>query len=215
MELMEKLAIIGTKDLAHQVAAYARDTGRFEVVGYLDNQEPCGSVVNGLPVFGTVADAETLYKKGVFDSVFIAVGYSRFDLKEEFYRTIKGRVPLATIICSDTIIHPTARIGEGVLIVYGSQLDLEAEIEDNVTVTSNVLIGHQSRIGKHSFLAGRTATAGFVNIGERCFLGMNSLFTDHVTVGDDIWICPGTVVAKDLKEKGKYMSASLKIYKVE
>lgn len=215
MEAMERLAIIGTKNFAHQVAAYALDTGRFQVVGYLDNQEPCGSMVNGLPVFGTVADAETLYKNGAFDSVFIAVGYSRFDLKEEFYKQIKGKVPLATIICPHTVIHHTACIGEGVLIAAGSQIGFGAEIEDNVTITSGVLIGHQSHIGKHSFFAGRVATAGFVHIGERCFLGLNSMFADDVTVANDIWICPGTVVAKDLKEKGKYMSSSLKIYKVE
>lgn len=215
MESMERLAIIGTKNLAHQIAAYARDAGRFEVVGYIDNQEAAGTVINGVPVLGSVAQAEELYRAGRFDSVFIAIGYSHFDLKEEFYRQVKGRIPLATIICPDTIIHPTAIIGEGVLIASGTQIGLGAVVEDNVTITSGVLIGHQSRIGKHSFFAGRVALAGFVKIGERCFLGLNSMFADDVTVGDDIWICPGTVVAKDVKEKGKYMSAALKIYKVE
>ena len=38
---------------------------------------------------------------------------------------------------------------------------------------------------------------------------------DHIKLTNDVWIGLGCIVTKDIKEPGKYMSPSAKLYKIE
>ena len=62
---MKRLAIIGTKDFAEQITEFALRTGEFEVVGYYDNIEPKGNLINGRPVLGIIEEAITDYQKQI------------------------------------------------------------------------------------------------------------------------------------------------------
>ena len=212
---MKRLAIIGTKEFAEQITAFALHTGEFEVVGYYDNIEPKGNKVNGRPVFGTVDDAIEGYKNKVFDEIFIGVGYTRFDLREQFYTQLKGKVPFANIIWPGAFVSKSASLGEGIFIGKNSSVDMGSVIEDNVFIHGESQIGHDNHIGAHSYISGHVNSAGFVSMGKRIFLGICVCIADHITICDDAWIGLACVVAKNIKEPGKYMSPAAKLYKIE
>ena len=44
---MEKIALIGSKEFARQIREYAEETMIFQVVGYFDDYEPTGKMVDG------------------------------------------------------------------------------------------------------------------------------------------------------------------------
>ena len=212
---MKKLAIIGTKEFAEQITDFAIQTGGFEVVGYYDNIEPKGSVVYGRPVFGAVLDAVGGYQEHVFDEIFIAVGYTRFDLRELYYNQLKGKVPFANIIMPSAKITSTVQLGEGVFIGGGTTIDKDSIIDNNVFIHGASFIGHSNHIGSHTYISGRFNSAGFCEIGDRCFFGICTCVSDHISVCDDAWIGLACVVAKNIKEPGKYMSPAAKLYKIE
>lgn len=212
---MKRLAIIGTKEFAEQITDFASQTGNFEVVGYYDNIVPKGNIVNGRPVLGTVEDAIEGYKNNVFDEIFIGVGYTRFDLREQFYAQLKGKVPFANIISPKVIFENNVNLGEGVYIGRDCYICSGTVIEDNVFMHGGCIIAHDNKICKHSYLSGRIDTAGFCEIGERNFIGIRVLFADHVKTCNDVWVGLACVVAKDIKEPGKYMSPAAKLYKIE
>ena len=212
---MKKIAIIGTKEFAEQITDFALQTGCFEVVGYYDNIELKGNTVNSRPVLGTVADAVEGYQNGVFDEIFIAVGYTRFDLREQFYNQLKGKVPFANIIMQTAEVSPTAKLGEGNYIGPHTTIAAHTIIENNVFVHGNCLIGHDSIVHSHSYFSGRDYMAGFCEVGERVFVGLSVCVADHLTITDDVWVGIGSIVAKNLTEPGKYMSASARLIKVE
>lgn len=212
---MKRLAIIGTKEFAEQITNYALLTGIFEVVGYYDNIEPKGNIVNGRPVFGTVEDAIEGYENNVFDEIFIGVGYTRFDLREQFYMQLKGKVPFANIIMPGAKISDNVQIGEGVYIGATASIGANAVLGDNVFMHGGTRLGHDNYVGNHTYISGRLDTAGYCSIGARCFVGICVCIADHITICDDVWIGLGCIVAKSIKKPGKYVSPSIKLIKIE
>lgn len=211
---MKRLALIGTKEFAEQIFFFAKRTGEFEFVGYFDEIEPTGKIINGFPVLGKVDDAIKLYQEGKFDCIFIAVGYTRFDLREEFYNRLKGQVPFANIIDPTAELGRDVKLGEGIYVGRNAIIDDETVIEDNVFIHRNNMVGHNSIVHKHSYLSGLDHMAGFCEIGTRTFIGLSVCVADHVKIADDVWVGIGCIVAKNIKKPGKYMTESVLLTKI-
>ena len=113
---MKKLALIGSKDFAHQIRSFANQTGEYEVVGYFDDFSSKGTIIEGLPILGKIEDIIPTYEKNVFDYLFFAAGYNNFQFREETFSSLKGKVPFANIIMPNAKLSNNVRLGEGVLI---------------------------------------------------------------------------------------------------
>ena len=212
---MKRLALIGTKDFSEQIITFAQRTGEFEFVGYFDDLVEKGTIINGKPILGKVEEAIALYQDGLFDCIFEGIGYTRFDLREHYYELLKGKVPFANIIMPDAYISKTARLGEGVFVGNKSTIDDGCVIGNNVFMHGRTHIGHNSTIGDHTYISGTCNTAGYVTIGKKNFIGICVTIADHLSLCDDVWIGLACVVAKNIKEPGKYMSPAAKLYKIE
>ena len=212
---MKRLALIGSKDFAEQIQRFAEQTGEFEVVGYFDDFEPKGKLIRSLPILGCINDAEEEYNKGAYDCIFLAAGYNNFQFREEVFNRLSPAVPFANIIMKTAKIAPSAQLGQGVYIGGGTTIDEGTVIRDNVFIHGGTVIGHNNSVGSHTYISGRFNTAGFCTIGKRCFFGICSCVSDHITICDDVWIGLACVVIKNIKEPGKYMSPAAKLYKIE
>ena len=212
---MKKLALIGTKEFSDQIIHFAERTGEFEFVGYFDDLVEKGTIINGYSVLGKVEESIQLYNDGVFDCIFEGIGYTRFDLREFYYKMLKGLVPFANIIMPRVEIEENVTLGEGVFIGEDSVIGQNSIIDDNVFIHRGTFLAHDNRVCRHSYLAGRIDTAGFCEIGERNFVGVRALFSDNIKTCDDVWIGIGCIVAKDIETPGKYMTRSVALLKVE
>lgn len=212
---MKKLALIGTKEFSEQIASFANKTGEYEFVGYFDDLVERGTIINGKPVLGKVEDAIEIYKKGLIDCIFEGIGYTRFDLREYYYNLLQGKVPFANIIMPSANIASDVKLGEGVFVGGGTLIDKGCVIGNNVFIHGSSTIGHENIVGSHTYFSGRFNSAGFATIGKRCFFGICTCVSDHITICDDVWVGLACVVAKNIKEPGKYMSPAAKLYKIE
>lgn len=212
---MKRLALIGTKEFSEQIVLFALQTGEFEFFGYFDDLVEKGTVINGKPVWGKVEDAIALYQDGLFDCIFEGIGYTRFDLREYYYNLLKGKVPFANIIMPTAKIESNVELGEGVFIGGSSSIGSGSVIADNVFIHGYSDIGHNNEIGAHTYISGRFNSAGFCKMGNKCFMGICVIISDHIEIVDDVWIGLGCVVAKSIKESGKYMSPAARLYKIE
>ncbi|MCQ2346462.1 MAG: hypothetical protein MJZ92_00855 [Paludibacteraceae bacterium] len=212
---MQKLAIIGTKEFAFQIRDFALQLNQFEFVGYIDNVLPVGTEVEGKKVLGTVSEAISLYQQHIFDCIFIAVGYTHFELREAYYNQLAGHIPFANIIMPNVKLGLNVRLGEGIFIGENTQIGNNTIINNNVFMHGDTHIAHDNVIGEHTYISGRFNTAGFVTIGKRNFLGIGILISDHISICDDAWLGLGCIVAKDITIAGKYMSPSARLYRFE
>ncbi len=209
---MKKVAIIGTGDYSKSVVNFIERYKLYSVVGFFDNSLSIGSIINGYPIIGCDNDIISLYQKRLFDAVFIAIGYLNFTAREKLYRKVKDIVPLANLISPLASIDDTAIIGEGVMISDGAVVHANAIVEDNASVTLHSIVNHGCRVSAHSFLSTRVTMAGNVTIGKRCFIGVGVIISDGVSICDDVWLSPGSVVVKSLKKSGQYLSQATKLY---
>ena len=61
-------------------------------------------------------------------------------------------------------------------------------------------VGHGSTIKEHSYLASHVVISGHVEIGRRCFIGVNATIRDFLLIGDDTFIGMGAIVTRNLAE---------------
>ena len=209
---MKKIAFLGSGALAVDLSDTVVNWKLYEVAGFIDGNCVKGTLVNGYPVLGNDDDVVTLYNNGSFDFLFIAIGYLNFSIREKLYNRFKGIVPFANIISPTAYIHPTATIGEGVMVSDGVYISRHVILEDNVMITLRSIVNHDGHVKKHSFFSTLVTTAGNVTIGERCFAGVGVTISDGVTLCDDVWLSPGTVVANDIDTPVHYMSKTIKLY---
>ena len=167
-----------------------------------------------LPILGQTADLIHYYKDGVFDYVFIAIGYNHFEIKENVYNLIKGKIPLANIISEKAIVDSGAVLGEGILITDEAYIARDSVVGDNTSITLRSIINHGVRVGKHCFFSTNVTTAGNIRIGNRCFIGVGTIISDGVTICDDVWLSPGTVVGNNIEKPGRYISYAMKYIKI-
>jgi len=211
---MNNLALIGSKAMAHGIKDMVELYHLYNVIGYFDDFAEKGSVVEGKPVLGNTDDCINMYHEGIFDFIFIASGYNSFEGREKLYLKYKGIIPFANIISPTAFVHPSARIGEGVLLSDGAYINRDAVIEDNVAITLRSIVNHGGHVKKHTFFSTGVVTAGNVIIGERCFIGVGSVISDGVSICDDVWLTPGSIVIKDIKKPGHYLSQSSKLFNI-
>ncbi|MBX2826884.1 MAG: acetyltransferase [Flavobacteriaceae bacterium] len=200
---MKKLAVIGSGDLGQLIAHHAAHS--HEVVGFFDDFKKKGEMVHGIPVLGGVADISVAHKNAEFDELSIGIGYKHFAFREAVFQQFQNEVKFANIIHPSCYVDPSCKLGEGLVMLPGCTLDQGVTLGDNVLLNTSCSISHDSRIGAHTFLSPRVAIAGFVTIGNRCNIGINSTIIDNINISNDIQTGGGTVVIKNLLEKGLYV----------
>ena len=87
-------------------------------------------------------------------------------------------------------------IGNFTNIDKGSYRD--TEIGEGTKVDSCCHLGHNCRIGKHCLIVAGTIIGGSAEIGDFCFIGMNSSIKDHVKIGKHVIVGAGSVVIHDI-----------------
>lgn len=197
---MKRLLIVGAGDLGQQIAHFASSDKQFEVVGFVDDWQENGTIVNGVPVLGSIDDLLSLYAKNMFDETLIGVGYKHFGFRKELYDRFKDKIPFATFVHSSCYVDPTAEIGKGVVIYPRCIIDSHVRIQNNVLVNFGVGLGHDSVIGSHSFLAPMVSLSGKVETGEMCFMGTGAVVLDHLILAKSTTIGGGAVVVKNIIE---------------
>ncbi|MBL8065205.1 MAG: UDP-3-O-(3-hydroxymyristoyl)glucosamine N-acyltransferase [Chthonomonadaceae bacterium] len=99
-------------------------------------------------------------------------------------------------------------IGENAEIGANSTVDRAMTgatiVGDGTKIDNLVQIGHNSRIGRHTVLAGQVGVSGSVVIGDRVVCGGQVAFADHVTVCDDVMLAGRTGLMHDVTEPGSY-----------
>lgn len=211
---MKRLALIGAGSFAKQIMSYIESNDEYVVVGFFDDNTDLGVSFEGKSIFGVLDDIERKYQEGLFDCIFISIGYVWFDVRERIYNKLKGVVPFANIISKLATIKKGANLGEGILITDGVYISDTATIEDNVCITLRSIVNHGCTIKKHTFFSTNVSTAGNVVIGEKCFIGVGCIISDGVSICDNVWLSPGTIVVQNIKKQGKYLSPSIKIVNI-
>jgi UDP-3-O-[3-hydroxymyristoyl] glucosamine N-acyltransferase len=100
------------------------------------------------------------------------------------------------------------RIGDDVEIGANTCIDRGAiddtVIEDGAKLDNQIQIGHNTRIGAHTAIAGCVGIAGSADIGAHCTIGGAAMILGHLRIGDRVNISAASVVMRSIAKPGLY-----------
>lgn len=188
---MNDLIIVCAGGFGREVYYMAKSIGKWNIKGFIDDNLHALDGVNiALPIIGTIKDWRPS-KNEVF-----ALGVSNPKTKETIVGLMKAKgAKFETLIAPHSRIIETTTIGEG-CIISGS-------IGDCVKIGNFVNV-MGSMIGQDSTIDDFSTTTGFTNIasayiGKRVFLGSHSVILNGKKVGDDAFVCAGSIVFSNVK----------------
>lgn len=207
-----RIAIIGSNDLGQLMAYHAINDNKFDIYGFFDNKKEKNTKIEDYGrVVGTINDVEEQYVKKLFDGIILGVGYTQFSFKRELYERFYNKIPFVNIIHSSSYIDSSVKLGAGIFILPRCVIDMGCEIEDSVVLNTGVTIAHHTIIRKHSFLAPASAIAGYVQIGESNFIGINATILSHIKTCNNIIIGAGAVLTKNVSSHNVLVGNPAKI----
>jgi len=195
---MVKIALIGSREMSQRLTYFFESTGFGQVVGLFDDFESEGTIKFDKPILGKVADIPALYKKGAFESVAIAVGYSHRRFRKEAFEFVKRhQIPPVTFVHPTSYVDEAATIKAGCVILANCTIEMYTELHENVYLGATSFISEGAKIHAHSYCSAATKLAGGAEVGECCFLGINTTVIDRIRIGMNVQTAAGAVVTKD------------------
>lgn len=197
------LVIAGSEDYAieaYEAIEEINASGKiWRVLGFLDDGKPIGTeVYMGVKVIGSIREWEPSGNQ-----VFV-VGIASPSGKRKVAEILKSKgAVFQTIVSARAYVSPSAKIGEGCLILKDSNVNHGTVLGDFVTIGCS-MIGGNAVVGDYS------TTTSFVNltscqIGEGVFVGSHSVVLGKRKVGDGSFICAGSIVMGNVKPGKRVM----------
>lgn len=157
---------------------------------------------------------DILYKKGD-DNCFMFSDFDKSEFKDlEFYvglgylhlekrknvceQLTKNKCKFPYLIHKTAYIHPSAFIGNGVIIYPMSNIGFNVRLEDGVIVNKSAVVSHDSVVGTCSFISPGSILSGNVQIGSQSFLGSGTVISNGLRIGKNVKIGVGSVITKDI-----------------
>ena len=160
---MKPLWVIGASGHAKVVIDTARATGRFEVVGLLDDNQDCwGQQVLGVPVRGA-ASREQVSRLGI-ELAVIAIGSNRS--RAEVAQRLYGLVAWATLVHPSVYLAPGVTPGQGTVIFAGAIVQVDSSIGRHVILNTACSVDHDSILDDFVHLAPGVRLAGQVRVAR-------------------------------------------------
>ncbi len=203
---MKDLIIVCAGGFGREVYYIAKALGKWNIKGFIDDNLHALEGVNvHLPIIGTIKDWCPS------DNEVFALGVSAPKTKEIIVDIMKKKgAKFESLVAPYARVNETARVGEG-SIVTGSVGDC-AKIGDFVNIMGS-MIGQDSTIGDFSTTTGFTNIAS-AHLGKRVFVGSHAVVLNGLTVGDDAYICAGSIVFSKVKAGTKVFGCPAKKFNI-
>lgn len=135
--------------------------------------------------------------------VSIGVNRIRRAVVEELQTKAKGyghtlEFPIA--IHPSAVVSPSAKIGEGTVVMAGAVINADAVIGKHCIVNTGASIDHECIIEDYCHIAPGVNISGDTHVGEGTWVGVGSCVIQGIIVGKNCMIGAGSVVVRDIPD---------------
>lgn len=197
---MKKIAIFGAGGFGREVAMLVGQINAVKpewvLVGFFDDGFGKGTLVNGLPVLGGVADINAYPEQ-----LYLVVALGNPVAKKKIISLVTNEQ-----IAYATLIHPNVQlgdsawvtIGEGSIITAGCVITVNISIGRHVILNLGCTVGHDTVIGDYASFMPGVNISGEVIIEEGVYTGTGAKIINQLTIGSNTIVGAGAVVSRSL-----------------
>lgn len=102
-------------------------------------------------------------------------------------------------------VSPDVRMGENNIILSFCKVGMSVVLGNANILWYDVLLDHDAKVGNGNFFAGGCKTAGFITVGDSCWLGLNATIIQRMQIADETFVGAGSVVIRDTEAYTKYV----------
>lgn len=198
---MEDIVLLGTGGHAHSVVDSIEQTGKYNIIGFLDTEEMLGRRYKDYQVIDTDAALEKYYKKGLRNA-FITIGYlGRGDIRNRLYERIHNiGYTIPNIIDRTAIVADNVVLGEGIFIGKRAVINANASIGEMCIINTGAIVEHDCCVESFAHISVGSVLCGGVHVGKASFVGANATIIQYKTIGSRCIIGAGITVRKDVED---------------
>lgn len=192
--------IIGAGTYGEVYLTYLQEAG-IEIIGFIDDDSRfSGSVVNGIPVIGTMNELSELIIQYRIEAAYCPIGDNRKRVKFlDKARNLNLAIP--NYIHPSVMISPNVKIGKGVYILLGSMIMPHTVISDYTMISMNVKIAHHSLLDKGNFLSMGVCVGASIHMKPYVYVGIGAVIVTGIhEVGSDSLVGAGAIVIRDVDD---------------
>ena len=205
--MSKKVLILGGEGNGGVIANAMKDAenkgyDEWEIVGYLNDGYPVGTIIDSFPVIGSIKGDLNKY---VAEGYFFIVAIMKLDGVEERIQFIRNlKIPEKQLA---TFVHPTAYIAPNVVLEQGCVVMPLVCISSNTVLKKGCIvmvaatIGHDDVIGEYTHIAAQACVGAFLKIGVGVHIGLNSTIRENLEIGDYSTLGMGAVLTKNIGYK--------------
>lgn len=199
---MRRLILVGGGGHCRSVIDVIESVG-YIIEGILDLPSEVGNTILGYPVIGT--DDRIPEFVNTCDFV-ITVGFVKdVSLRVKLCDKVQSAGGhLATIVASTAYVSHHATVNYGTVVMHHAFVNAGAIIGKNVIVNTFANIEHGVCIGDHSHISTGAMINGECIVGNRCFIGSQSVLNNCINICDDVIVGAGSMVRKSISFPGIY-----------
>lgn len=192
---MTDLIIWGASGHAMVVADAAQLTGRYRVVGFIDDATK-PSPLAGVPFLGGREHLAKQRERGV-RHLIVAIGDWTIRLRLAEVAKSAG-FELATVIHPHATIARDVNIGEGSVVMAGAVVNPGSQLGTNVIINTCASVDHQCVLHDGVQVAPGARLAGNVTVERGAFIGLGACVKEKLRIGAGAIVGAGAVVLRDV-----------------
>ena len=207
---MEDIILLGLGGHAHSVVDSIEQTGKYNIIGFLDTEEMQGKCFRDYTVLGTDDALKKYYDSGI-GNAFVTIGFmGHGNVRNQLYKQLKDvGYTVPNIIDSTAVVSENAEFEDGIFVGKNAVINANAQIGKMCIINTGAIVEHDCRIGKFSHIAVGSVVCGGVMIGEQTLIGANATVIQERKIGNCCIIGAGTIVKKDVEENSMVVGTEI------
>ncbi len=196
---MDDIIILGAGGLGQEIVWLIEEINeekkKWNLIGYMDSHP---AVQNksfiGYPVIGPY----TLVEK--YPNAYYVIAFGDPRLRKRIVENVisNHNIKWANLYSPTVKIHPSHKIGTGVIIGRYTDLTVNCKIGNFVMLNIHVVLGHNVVIGDYSIISPNVTINGGARVGQACSIGANAFIRD-ITIKDNVTVGASSCVVKDIE----------------
>jgi sugar O-acyltransferase (sialic acid O-acetyltransferase NeuD family) len=196
-----QLLVIGSSRHASVLIDAIQLDGAYEVIGYLDDTVPVGTVRMGYSVLGELKNAASVCADRVIDHAVVAIGDNW--QRRKVHLDLLERCPdlkFPIVRHPSAIVAASAAIGKGAVVLAGSHVGPGSRIGEFCILNTGSSVDHDCAMANFSSIAPGVFMGGLVQIGECSAIGVGASISDRISIGRHTVVGTGAVVVRDVPD---------------